>query len=55
MIGRAAGMRGRDPVRRLRARLTIPSAELEKLESEIDESVREAVTEGLASLEEVSA
>jgi pyruvate dehydrogenase E1 component alpha subunit len=55
MVARAAGMRGRDPVRRHRARLEIDRGRLEALENEVESAVRAAVEEALASLEEVSA
>lgn len=50
MIGRAVGMQGRDPVRRQRAGLEIPTQEIERLESEVEAEVHEAVTEAVASL-----
>lgn len=47
-IGRAAGMRGRDPVARLRSRLQLPSEEIERLEREVAAEIRKAVTEARA-------
>jgi acetoin:2,6-dichlorophenolindophenol oxidoreductase subunit alpha len=55
MLGRAAAMRGRDPVRRLRARLRVDAGGLEAVESEVEAAVRKAVEAALASLEEVPA
>jgi len=55
MLARAAGMRGRDPVRRLRARLEVDQGRLEALESEVEGVVRAAVEAAVASLEEVPA
>jgi pyruvate dehydrogenase E1 component alpha subunit len=55
MLKRAAGMRGRDPVRRLRAKLGADRAELEALEREVEDAVRTAVEAAVASLEEVPA
>ncbi len=51
MIARAAGMRGRDPVRRSRARLEVGTGELERVEAEVDRAVRAAVATALESLE----
>jgi len=55
MIGRAAGMRGRDPVSRHSANLKVDSSELKRVEQEIEDAVRGAVTAALESLEEVPA
>jgi pyruvate dehydrogenase E1 component alpha subunit len=55
MIARAAAMRGRDPVVRLRARLRVDAGALEAVEREVEAAVRAAVTAALASLEEVPA
>ncbi len=55
MIGRAAAMRGRDPVARLRARLRADGGGLEAVEREVESSVQAAVRAALASLEEVPA
>jgi hypothetical protein len=55
MLGRAAVMRGRDPVRRLRARLRVDAGGLEAAEREVEAAVRKAVEAALASLEEVPA
>lgn len=55
MLGRAAGMRGRDPVARLRGRLRVEGGELERVEHEVGAAVEAAVTAALASLEEVPA
>ena len=55
MIGRAAGMRGRDPVRRQRARLRVEAAEIAGVEREIEDAVAAAVAAARASLEEVPA
>jgi pyruvate dehydrogenase E1 component alpha subunit len=55
MIGRAAGMRGRDPVSRLRGRLEVGSGEIERVEREVDDAVASAVAAALESLEEVPA
>lgn len=55
MLGRAATMRGRDPVSRQRARLTVGAQELEQTEREIEHAVRAAVTDAVESLGEVPA
>ena len=55
MLARAAGMRGRDPVRRLRARLEDDHDRLEALERDVERAVRAAVETAVASLEEVPA
>ncbi len=55
MLARAAGMRGRDPVRRLRDRLHDRAAEVATLEREVEEAVRTAVDAALAGLAEVPA
>jgi len=55
MIGRAAGMRGRDPVKRQRARLRAAATEIERVEAEIEAAVSTAVSAALNSLEEVPA
>jgi pyruvate dehydrogenase E1 component alpha subunit len=55
MLGRAAAMRGRDPVVRLRGRLRVDADELQAVESEIAAAVQAAVAAALASLEEVPA
>lgn len=55
MLGKAAGMRGRDPVARLRKRLSSESERVATIEGEVDAVVAEAVTRALASLEEVTA
>ena len=55
MIGRAAGMRGRDPVSGHRARLRVDSSELEKVEHEIEDAVQSAVAAAVESLEGVPA
>ena len=52
MLSKAATMRGRDPVRRLRKRLEIDRPEVERLEQEVEIQVQSAVGEALASLEE---
>ena len=52
MLSKAATMRGRDPVRRLRKRLEIDRSEVERLEQEVEIQVQSAVGEALASLEE---
>lgn len=51
-VARAAGMRGRDPVRRLRKKLRADGGELETLEQEVEREVRRAVDAALASLGE---
>jgi pyruvate dehydrogenase E1 component alpha subunit len=55
MLARAAGMRGRDPVRRMRDRLPADDPQLEKLEREIDSAVEAAVDAAVDSLAEVPA
>jgi pyruvate dehydrogenase E1 component alpha subunit len=55
MVARAAGMRGRDPVRRLRDRLVVDRGRLEALEHEVESEVGAAVEAAVASLEEVPA
>jgi TPP-dependent pyruvate/acetoin dehydrogenase alpha subunit len=55
MVARAAAMRGRDPVQKLRARLEVDRGRLEALEHEVESAVRAAVEAALASLEEVPA
>jgi len=55
MLGRAAGMRGRDPVSRLRTRLQGDPAAFEAVEREVEAAVSEAVAKAVASLEEVPA
>jgi TPP-dependent pyruvate/acetoin dehydrogenase alpha subunit len=55
MIARAAGMRGRDPVARQRARLRVDKRELESLELEVETEVRSAVERAVAGLAEVPA
>jgi len=55
MIGRAAAMRGRDPLARLRGRLRVDAGEREAVEREVDAAVQAAVEAALASLEEVPA
>ena len=52
MLSKAATMRGRDPVRRLRKRLEIDRSELERLEQEVELQVQSAVGEAVSSLEE---
>ena len=54
MIGRAARMRGRDPLPRQRARLEVAAEEVEALESAVETEVNAAVTAALASMEETS-
>jgi pyruvate dehydrogenase E1 component alpha subunit len=53
MIGRAAGMRGRDPVKRYRAQLD--ASEAKRIEAEVEEAVKSAVDAAVESLEEVPA
>jgi pyruvate dehydrogenase E1 component alpha subunit len=55
MLGRAAAMRGRDPVARLRARLRADAGELEAVERKVDAAVQAAVAAAIESLEEVPA
>ena len=55
MLGKAAGMRGRDPVARLRKRLAGESARVGEIEDEVEAMVVAAVDTALASLEEVPA
>ncbi len=55
MIARAAGMRGRDPVSRLRSRLSEHGSEVSKIEAQVEQEIRAAVESALASLEEVPA
>jgi TPP-dependent pyruvate/acetoin dehydrogenase alpha subunit len=55
MLGKAAGMRGRDPLARLRKRLASERARVAQIEGEVDAVVGAAVTSALASLEEVPA
>lgn len=55
MIARAAGMRGRDPVARLRSRLRANAGEISAIEGQVEAEVRTAVDTALASLEEVPA
>jgi pyruvate dehydrogenase E1 component alpha subunit len=55
MLARAAGMRGRDPVARLRARLQVAAGELEAVEREVEAAVQAAIAAALQSLEEVPA
>jgi pyruvate dehydrogenase E1 component alpha subunit len=55
MIGRAAVMRGRDPVARQRNRLGIAAGELERLEAEVENAVSSAVAAAVESPEEVPA
>jgi hypothetical protein len=55
MLARAAAMRGRDPLARLRGRLRVDSGVLERIEREVEAVVQTAVTAALASLEEVPA
>jgi pyruvate dehydrogenase E1 component alpha subunit len=55
MIAKAAGMRGRDPVAKLRSRLEAPKAEIEAFEARLDGEIQAAVETALASLEEVPA
>jgi len=52
MLSKAATMRGRDPIRRLRKRLEIDRSEVERLEQEVENQVQSAVGEALASLQE---
>jgi pyruvate dehydrogenase E1 component alpha subunit len=51
-VARVAGMRGRDPVRRLRKKLRADGGELVTLEQEVEREVRRAVEAALASLGE---
>lgn len=53
MIGRAAAMRGRDPLRRYRGRLE--ASELQRVEAEVEEAVMSAVETAVATLEQVPA
>jgi pyruvate dehydrogenase E1 component alpha subunit len=55
MLARAAGMRGRDPVRRLRDRLLAESEQVEEIEREIEETVSASVSSAVESLAEVPA
>jgi len=55
MLARAAGMRGRDPVSRLRAHLDVDSVQIAALENEVENAVQAAVESALQSLEEVPA
>ena len=55
MVSRAAGMRGRDPVERLRKRLGAVGSEAGAVEREVEAAVAAAVDEALTSLEEVPA
>jgi pyruvate dehydrogenase E1 component alpha subunit len=55
MLGRAASMRGRDPVSRLRTRLNVDRVALETLEGDVERAVGAAVDEAVASLAEVPA
>ena len=55
MLGRAARMRGRDPVAKLRSRLSDESARVVEIEGEIEAALAAAVASALASLEEVPA
>jgi len=52
MLSKAATMRGRDPIRRLRKRLEIDRSELESLEQEVETRVQSAVGKAAASLED---
>jgi len=52
MLSKAATMRGRDPVRRLRKRLEIDRSEVERLEQEIEIQVQSAVGAAVSSLED---
>lgn len=54
MIGRAAGMRGRDPLARQRTRLREDRHQFEAMEQEVEAEVRRAVERAVAGLEEVS-
>lgn len=51
MVGRAASMRGRDPVRRLRRRLSADRGAVERIEEEVAAEVRAAVETAVAGLE----
>jgi pyruvate dehydrogenase E1 component alpha subunit len=53
MIAKSAGMRGRDPVARLRSRLEAQRTEIDALEARVEGEIRTAVRAALASLEEV--
>ncbi len=55
MIARAAGMRGRDPVARLRSRLDAGATEIAAIDAQVEAEVRAAVDSALASLGEVPA
>jgi pyruvate dehydrogenase E1 component alpha subunit len=55
VLGRAAGMRGRDPVARMRAKLRDQGDRLAELERQVEEAVGAAVDAALESLQEVPA
>jgi pyruvate dehydrogenase E1 component alpha subunit len=55
MIARSAGMRGRDPVHRMRAQLKTREPELAVIEREVESAVTAAVEAAVGSLQEVPA